>query len=210
MGYFSGCLDVDNTGPIAYYIPMRPQSPRVLKIEADVEFLRSHFQYSENSPSGLSLAREHRSDFPIGTPVGSKAGGYWRVAVNGVGVMAHRVIYILHYGEIPIRHVIDHKDGDTANNRVGNLQLATPAQNQHMRNRMGRNSTSGFMGVSWHRGKNRWRALMERAGKNFNLGFFSDPREAAMEYNTAVTSWAQAHGESPRFLNQFDGLVPSQ
>ena len=46
---------------------------------------------------------------------------------------AHRLIWILFFGDIPEGYVIDHKDGNHQNNEIFNLRLATRSQNSFNR-----------------------------------------------------------------------------
>jgi len=64
-------------------------------------------------------------------PVGSLNKGYKWVKSDLVAkqVPVHRVVYELHNGPIPDGMVIDHINGDTLDNRIENLRLATRSQN---------------------------------------------------------------------------------
>lgn len=44
--------------------------------------------------------------------------------------MAHRIIWVMERGSIPENMQVDHRDGNPFNNGLGNLRLATCAQNQ--------------------------------------------------------------------------------
>ena len=96
-------------------------------------------------------------------------------------------------GKFPIDQV-DHINLDKLDNRWVNLREATNSQNQanihaHITN------TSGFKGVSWHRGVQKWRAQIERDGHSCYLGYFDTPEAAAAAYANA----AQKHfGEFAR------------
>ena len=63
---------------------------------------------------------------------GSKNRGYVRVkpnGKNGSGVHVHKLVAELFLGPKPSGHEIDHKDGDKANNWVGNLEYVTHLEN---------------------------------------------------------------------------------
>lgn len=79
----------------------------------------------------------------------------------------------------PPGFVVDHKNGDGLDNRRKNLRVVT--QSENLRNVVGArsNSTSGVLGVSWHKGSKRWVARIFHEGKNVNLGKYVTKEEAA-------------------------------
>lgn len=86
---------------------------------------------------------------------------------------------------------VDHINGDSLDNRRENLRLATRKQNQANR-RLGRNSTSGFKGVSRYdygrcKGKGLWMASIRINGKKTTLGYFKSKEAAARAYDAAAT-----------------------
>jgi len=71
----------------------------------------------------------------------------WRLQFKDKTYQIHRIIWVLTYGSISPDLVIDHLDGDPFNNKIGNLQLKTPADN--LRNqRLRKTNTTGVTGVS--------------------------------------------------------------
>ena len=63
-----------------------------------------------------------------------KGHGYYTICIDGKSYVAHRIAWLLHYGEDPGEMVIDHIDRDKTNNKIDNLRKATHAQNtQNMR-----------------------------------------------------------------------------
>ena len=92
---------------------------------------------------------------------------------------------------------VDHIDMNTLNNRVGNLRLATKAQNSY--NRLPpKTNKSGIKGVSFERYTQKWKAQITINGKNINLGRFEVPEEAAKVYDAAATKY---HGKFARLNN---------
>lgn len=81
----------------------------------------------------------------------------------------------------------DHRNGDSLDNRSGNVRPATDAQNNSNRP-IPRNNTSGFKGVSRvdSRDKVRWRAKLIHHKKTLHLGTFDTPVEAARAYDRKV------------------------
>jgi hypothetical protein len=73
--------------------------------------------------------------------------GYLRCALNRKTVLAHRVIWLIVYGEWPPCD-IDHVNGIRDDNRLANLRLATDAENQQNVGAPVHN-TSGLIGAHW-------------------------------------------------------------
>lgn len=77
---------------------------------------------------------------------------------------------------------VDHKNGNTLDNRKSNLRICTRSQNQ-MNRPAQRNNTSGFKGVWAIKGTDKWQAMITVDRKRTYLGVFKDKLEAAKAYN---------------------------
>lgn len=85
-------------------------------------------------------------------------------------------------GSLSGRITVDHKNGDTLDNRRGNLRVATPGQQRaNSRKRGGRTYTSKYKGVSLRQGGG-WLA---RVG-TVNVGHFASEEDAARAYDRAA------------------------
>lgn len=120
-------------------------------------------------------------------PAGSVAGstmktGYVRTCVDGRSQYAHRLVWLHVYGSWPTA-LIDHIDGNKANNRIANLRDVSPSVNQQNRTKPRRDSVSGLMGVRKSQGK--WCATIRVDGKDCFLGFHSTPEAASAAYQSA-------------------------
>ncbi len=68
--------------------------------------------------------------------------------------LTHRIIYLAHVGPIMPGMAIDHINGDRKDNRVNNLRLVTPSQNQM--NRASANKRGIPTGIYWCETRKRW------------------------------------------------------
>jgi len=102
---------------------------------------------------------------------------YATAKINRKTVLMHRAILNAGPGEES-----DHADGDGLSNRRVNLRLCTRSQNQHNQ-RIHKDNTSGFKGVSWHKQKCKWHVQIQNNNKRIHLGYFTDPAQAAQIYN---------------------------
>lgn len=73
----------------------------------------------------------------------------------------------------------DHKDRNPLNNRRNNLRPATNAENARNHNKQ-KNNTSGFIGVHWDKGANKWRAEIRFNKQKINLGRFIEKEDAVI------------------------------
>ena len=102
---------------------------------------------------------------------------YLLVKIDSKFYRAHRLIWLLHYGEWP-KQFIDHIDGNGLNNRIENLRDVSNAENGRNQ-RKHFNNTSGVVGVYWGKQRAKWRATINVEGKLIHLGYFADKAEAA-------------------------------
>jgi HNH endonuclease/AP2 domain len=125
---------------------------------------------------------------------GKDAGAYYRkqktIGINNKKYAYHRIAWLHYYGEWPTE-IVDHIDGNTDNNCISNLRPASVAQNGYNRGK-NKNNTSGFKGVYWIKGKNKWRAEITVNRKPIHLGHYSSPVEAAQAYQKHAN---ELHGE---------------
>ena len=116
--------------------------------------------------------------------------GYRHIRLDGGSYLAHRLAWLWVHGSWPAA-LIDHINGDRADNRIANLREATQSQNvQNSRKR--RNNTSGYKGVTWHEPLRKWRARISVPSKQIFLGYFTCPDEASRAYEAAARTY---HGE---------------
>ena len=92
---------------------------------------------------------------------------------EGKLVLHHRYVWEEANGPIPKGYQIDHINGDRADNRIENLRLVTPSENQ-MNVKLRDNNTSGVTGVFWDKRTSAWCAACYVDGKSKHLGRFRD------------------------------------
>ena len=84
--------------------------------------------------------------------------------------------------------VVDHKDGNSFDNRRANLRLATRSQNS-CNKRKRANTSSRFIGVYWDKAKRKWVARIKYQGKSRMLGNFVNEIDAAKAYDAAANKY---------------------
>ncbi len=101
----------------------------------------------------------------------------------------HREIIGAKAGEL-----VDHINGDTLDCRKSNLRICSHAQN--MKNQAKRvTNLSGYKGVTWNKRFKKFQARIGSNGKYRSLGYYMDPKEAALAYDNAAEKY---HGEFAR------------
>ena len=153
-----------------------------------IDALKQWFFYDPKT--GVLTWRMSNRYITAGTRAGCIGGkGYLYVRLMGKVYRAHHLAWLMHYGEWPDPTlVVDHINGDTGDNRIENLRLATITQNA-ANSKLRAANTSGAKGVVWHKRDKVWCAGIGVNGKNIHLGNFTNKQSAAEAYRDAAVRY---------------------
>lgn len=156
--------------------------------------LREIFDYNPETGDLVWRHRPSKGSQWNGRFAGKVAGtthkGYVRVKLDGQKYQAHRLIWMLAFGQIPNHMMVDHENGISDDNRLCNLRLVSNQQNQLNRSS---DRGRGYKGV--YRKGSRWKAEITTTEGRKYLGLFKTPEQAAIAYDSAARKW---HGEHAR------------
>lgn len=131
-----------------------------------------------------------------GTLACGKPDQYGRLmtVINAIKRRTHRVIYKMVYGGL-CPTVIDHKDGNSSNNRPENLLQSVQLENCKNQ-RMKCTNTSGATGVRFVKRRNRWNARVTVNYQEIYLGNFMtfDEAVAARKMANDKYGFSDRHG----------------
>jgi hypothetical protein len=94
----------------------------------------------------------------------------------------------------PAGLLVDHRNGIGLDNRRANLRLATNSQNGCNKPKK-KNTSSQFIGVSFHKKAGKWACFIRNKGRRTWLGSFESEIDAARAYDEAAKKY---HGEFAR------------
>lgn len=98
----------------------------------------------------------------------------------------HRIVMRVEDSNI----IVDHKFGNTLDNRKANLRMCTKEQNN--RNTTShKGSSSKYLGVSWDINRKKWQAAYMFKGKKVLTKRFNTEIEAAKAYDIAALQYAE-------------------
>jgi hypothetical protein len=118
-----------------------------------------------------------------GKVAGVRSHGYIRISVNDKKYYAHRLAWLIHYGEWP-SGIIDHIDCNGRNNSIVNLRDVTKVENA--RNlRTPRKSKSGIPGA-YQMKNGRYKSQRKIGSSNIFLGVFDTAEEARAAFVAAL------------------------
>lgn len=110
---------------------------------------------------------------------------WWAVNQHGTiyiinrALKLHRVIM-----DAPNGYSVDHINGNTLDNRKGNLRICLNKDNVKNSKRP-HNNTSGVKGVCWDKNRSKWMAKIKVDQRTINLGRYNDIEEANKAYFNA-------------------------
>ncbi len=153
-----------------------------------VERLRALLRYDASSGVFIWIGSACRS-LKNGTVAGvfHRSTGYVRIKIGRRIYYAHRLAWLYMTGKWPVA-LVDHQDGDKANNAWSNLRHAWASQNRQNVG-LSRRNTSGFKGVSFCRRRGNYEANIRCAGKLKHLGRFKTPEAAHAAYRSAAETY---------------------
>lgn len=109
-------------------------------------------------------------------------------------ILMHREIMNCSKGD---GRIVDHRDRNKLNCQKDNLRFSTSRGNC-CNTSSARNSSSKYLGVSWHTARGRWRATIFKDYKQIFIGYFDTQPEAALAYNAKAKV---IHGEYANLNN---------
>lgn len=136
-----------------------------------------------------------RQGIQLGRIAGRLSNGYRRIMIDGESYAAHRLAWLFIHGSFP-KSMLDHVNGDKDDNRITNLRLCDRflnAQNLCLNGK----GTTGYLGVTFDKSYQRFKAQIKFRGVNKFLGRFDTPIEAH-----------QAYVDAKKVIHKFQGWQP--
>lgn len=173
-----------------------------------VPLTKGHFAIVDAEDASLVAERKWQASSGNGRKVYAVSGNY-----PSKHVRMHRVVT-----SAPDGLMVDHINGATLDNRKRNLRVCTQAENARNRPRIDPRNTSGYRGVTWDKGRERWVAQVSIDRSRIQVGRYLDPVEAAVARDIAAMDLAgeftnlnfpelaNVFSTEPRFSKQYPAL----
>ena len=118
-----------------------------------IENVKDLYSYQDGNLFRLQASGGQKIGAVAGWETTCNGKRYKKINIKKKTYYLHQVIFFYHYGYIP--KYIDHADGNSLNNKIENLRMATRSQNLY-NCRISSRNTSGVKGVSWDKNRNKW------------------------------------------------------
>jgi HNH endonuclease len=141
--------------------------PHIFKNDLSSDYIRSLFSYDPATGNLLRIQTGNLMGF--NTWIGKR------------NYKTSRLCWVCYYGAWPVG-LVDHRDGDDRNNRIGNLRDVSNQTNTENQRTAQAGSTSKLLGVSFYRANGTWKAQIWSEGKYKSLGYYLTPEEAHAVY----------------------------
>lgn len=129
-------------------------------------------------------APSQRSDL-LGKVAGANNGsGYKMISIDGIKYYCHRLVWLYVHGAFP-EDEIDHMNGSRSDNRFKNLRDASRLKNAQNFTKPRSDNTSGYLGVSYDKRRERWIARIKVKDSYKYLGRFLVKEDARDAYLVA-------------------------
>lgn len=127
---------------------------------------------------------DHMRNDKVVKKTNNRTFGYSGVNYNGWQMMYHRLLWVLFTKQDLLSvQQIDHINGNPRDNRIENLRLVTPRQNQQNRKE---HRKGHLAGCTFRPANGKWQARIEINRKRHSLGMFATKEEAHDAYLQAV------------------------
>lgn len=153
-----------------------PLTPEYIKSRLRVNLISGRAFWIDPTKHHLPLIGKE-----AGFPRPSRGKQYWIIKLNSIPYRRSQIILTIKSGMWPL-HQVDHKNGDSLDDRASNLRHATATQNSWNHKRHAKKSTLP-MGIRLL-GK-KYQARIAKNKKTHHLGVYSNLSEAITVYNKA-------------------------
>lgn len=109
------------------------------------------------------------------------ANGYIAISILGKSFYAHRVAWLMHYGNWP-NAPLDHINGDKTDNRIANLRICDSSTNQQNIRSAKAGNAAGLLGVTLDPESGRFVAQISYNRQHIHLGRFDSADLAHAAY----------------------------
>jgi hypothetical protein len=108
--------------------------------------------------------------------------GYVRVVISVDGkkrkIRGHTLAWFIVHGALPSGE-LDHINGARSDNKISNLREVSRSGNQRNKG-LQQNSSTGYVGVTRSRGRDKWEAHGRDGSRRIYLGLYDSPEAAAV------------------------------